>query len=110
MEKSGTLDPEVRPASLNGSATEEINLTEDTTSTSPGHGTYEDISVVHSAVTNEERASPKESVASGVGVSHVPVHWGKLSKVIVMDAFKDVHIGLGTLEPPLHISMNPYVL
>ena len=110
MEKSGTLDPEVRPASLNGSATEEINLTEDTTSTSPVHGTYEDISVVHSTVTNEERVSPKESVASGVSVSHEPVHWGKLSKAFVVDALKDVHTGLGTLELPLHISMNPYVL
>ena len=26
-----------------------------------------------------------------------------------MDAFKDVHTGFGTLEPPLHISMNPNV-
>ena len=26
-----------------------------------------------------------------------------------MDAFKDVHTGLGTLGPPLHISMNPNV-
>ena len=75
MEKSGTPDQKVRPASLNGSATEEINLTEDTTSTSPVHGTYEDISVVHSTVTNEEKVSPKESVASGVSVSHEPVHW-----------------------------------
>ena len=69
---SGTLDEEVRPASLNGSATEEINLTEETTSTSPVHGTCEDISVLHRAVTNEEKVRPKESMASEVGVSHVP--------------------------------------
>ena len=38
VEESGTPDQEVRHASLNGSATEEINLTEETTSTSPVHG------------------------------------------------------------------------
>ena len=48
-------------------------------------------------------------MASEVGVSHVPVPCGKLTKAIVMDAFKDVHTGLGTLGPPLHISMNPNV-
>ena len=46
---------------------------------------------------------------SEVGVSHDPVSWGKLTKAIVMDAFKDAHIGLGTLGPSLHISMNPNV-
>ena len=45
VEESGTPDHEVRPASLNGSATEEINLTEETTTTSPVHGTCEDISI-----------------------------------------------------------------
>ena len=33
-----------------GSATEEINLTEETTSTCPVHGTCEDISALHRAV------------------------------------------------------------
>ena len=67
-------------------------------------------SVVHTAVTNEGKVSPKGSTASEVGVSHVPVPWGKLTKVIViMDAFKDVHTGLKNLWPPLHISMNPNV-
>ena len=33
VEESGHPDQEVRPTSLNGSATEEINLTEETTST-----------------------------------------------------------------------------
>ena len=33
VEESGPLDQELRPTSLNGSATEEINLTEETTST-----------------------------------------------------------------------------
>ena len=37
------------------------------------------------------------------------VPWGKLTKAIVLDVFKDFHIGLGTLGPPLHISMNPNV-
>ena len=48
-------------------------------------------------------------MASEVGVSHVPVPWVKRTKSIVMDAFKDVHTGVGTLGPPLHISMNPNV-
>ena len=72
-------------------------------------GTCEDLSVVHRAVTNKENVSQKGSVASEVGVSHVPVPWGKPTEAIVMDAFKDVHTGLGTLGPPLHISMNPNV-
>ena len=108
VEESGTPDQEARPASLN-SATEEISLTEETTRTCPVHGTSEDINVVHHAVISEEKVRPKRSMASEVGVSHVPVPWGKLTKAIVMDAFKDVHTGLGTLGPPLHISMNPYV-
>ena len=45
LEESETPDQEVRPASLNGSAREEINLTEETTTTSPVHGTCEDISI-----------------------------------------------------------------
>ena len=32
-------------------------------------------------------------MASEVGVSHVPVPWGKLTKAIVMEPFKDVHTG-----------------
>ena len=32
-----------------------------------------------------------------------------MSKAIVLDVFKDVHTGLGTLGSPLHISMNPSV-
>ena len=109
MEESGTPDQEVRPASRNVSTTEELNLTEETIRTSPEHGTCEDISMVHSTVTNEGKVSPKGSMANEVGVSHVPVPWGKLTKATVMDAFKDVHTGLGTLGPPLHISMNPNV-
>ena len=107
VEESEISDQEVRPASLNGSATEEINVTEETTSTSPVHGMCEDISVVHGAVISEGKVPPKRSIACEVGVSHVPVPWGKLTKAIVMDAFKDVHTGLGTLGLPLHISMNP---
>ena len=48
-------------------------------------------------------------MAIEVGMSHVPVPWGRMTKVIVMDTFKDVHTGLGTLGPPLHISMSPNV-
>ena len=109
MEESGTPDQDVRLASLDGSVTEELNLTEETTSTSPVHGTCEDISVVHSAVGSDEKVCPKGNMASAVGVSHVPVPWGKLTKAIVMDVFKDVHTWLGTLGPPIHISMNPNV-
>ena len=61
VEESGPPDQEVRPTSLNGSATEEINLTEETTSTSPVHGTCEDISVLHRAVTNEEKVCPRRA-------------------------------------------------
>ena len=70
VEESGTPDQEVRPASLNGSATEEINLTEETTSTSPVPGTCEDISLVHRAVINEETARPKRSMAHGTHPPH----------------------------------------
>ena len=73
MEEIGTPDWEVRLASLDGGATEEFNLTEETTSTSPVHGTCEDISVFHSAVSSEGKVSPKRNMASEVGMSHVPV-------------------------------------
>ena len=109
MEESGTPDQEVRLASLDGSVTEELILTEETTSTSPVHGTCEDSSVVHSAVGSDEKVCPKGNMTSAVGVSHVPLPWGKLIKAIVMDAFKDVHTWLGTLGQPIHISMNPNV-
>ena len=107
--ESGTPDQEFWLASLDGSVTEELNLTVETTSISPIHGTCEDISVVHSAVARDENVCLKWNMASEVGVSHVPVPWGKLTKPIFMDTFKDVHTGLGTLGPPLHISMNPNV-
>ena len=100
VEESGTPDQEVRLASLDGSVTEELNLTEETTSTSLVQGTCEDISVVHGAVASDEKVCPKGNMASEVGVSHVPVPSGKLTKAIVMDAFKDVHTGLGTLGHP----------
>ena len=106
VEESGTPDQEISHASLDGSVTEELNLTEGTTSTSPVHGTFEDISVVHSAVARDEKVCPKGNMASEVGVSHVPVPLGKLTKAIVI---KDVRTGLGTLGPVLHSSMNPNV-
>ena len=109
VEESGTPDQEVRLASLEGGVAEELNLTEETSSTSPVHGTCETISVDHSAVTSDGKVRPKGNMASEVGVSHVPVPWGKLTKAIVMEAFRDVHTGLGTLGPPLHISVSPNV-
>ena len=105
MEESGTPDQKVRPASLDGGVAEELNQTEETTSTPPVYGTCETISVVNSAVTSDGKVCPKGNMASEVGVSHVPVPWGKLT--IVIEAFIDVHTGLGTLGPPLHISMSP---
>ena len=69
VKKSGTPDQEVRPTLLNGSATEELHLTEETTSTSPEHGMCENVSAVHSAVTSKERINPEGSMASKVGVS-----------------------------------------
>ena len=109
VKESKTPGEEIRPASLKASETEQLNLTEEATGTSPIHGTGEHISAVHSSVTREGQVNPKGSMASEVGVSHVPVPWGKLTKAHVMDAFKDVHTGLGNLGPPLHISMNPNV-
>ena len=81
---------------MDGGVVEELNLTEETTSTPPVHGTCATISVVHSAVTSDRKVRPKGNMASEVGVSHVPLPWGKLTKAIVMDAFRDVHTGLGT--------------
>ena len=72
------------------------------------HGTCEDISVVHSTVTNEGKVSPKGSMANELGVSHLPVPWGKLTKATVMDAFKDVHTGFGISEPTAWISNSVY--
>ena len=109
VKESRTPDKEVRPTSLNGDTTEGLKLTEKTNSTSPVHGTREVIGVVHSAVTSEEKVSSTRSMACEVGVSHVPVPWGKLAKTIFVDAFKDVHAGLRTLGPPLYISMKPNV-
>ena len=34
---------------------------------------------------------------------------GKLTKDGVIEAFKDVHTGFGTLGSPLHITLNPNV-
>ena len=39
----------------------------------------------------------------------MPTSPGKLTKNIVLEVFKDIHTGLGTLVPPLHIKMNPNV-
>ena len=64
---------------------------------------------VHSTAAVEAKVKPVESKQCENSVPHVPVPWGKLSKAIVLDVFKDVHIGLGTLGPPLHIPMNPSV-
>ena len=41
-------------------------------------------------------------MAREVGVSHVPVPWGKLTKAIVMHALKDIHTGLVTAPAHQH--------
>lgn len=46
------------------------------------------------------------SVVSEVGVFYMFVFGGKLIKVIVMEVFKDVYIGLGILGLFLYICMN----
>ena len=42
---------------------------------------------------------------------HIPpsISPGKLTKDDIMETFKDVHTGLGTLGSPLHITLNPNV-
>ena len=110
MEESGIPDKEISSEKLDGSPTEELKPLSEPSNTSPANGMCEDISAVHSSATSEVEVSPSNrSMAREVGVSRVPVPWGKLTKAIVMDAFKDVHTGLGTLGPPLHTSMNPNV-
>ena len=53
------------------------------------------------------KKKPVVSSVSQFSVPHVPVPWGKLTKAIVLDVFKDVHTGLETLGLPLQISMKP---
>ena len=52
---------------------------------------------------------PIVSSVSQFSVPRVLFPWGKLTKALVFEVFKDVHTGLGTLGQPLHISMNPNV-
>ncbi|KAK2552841.1 Uncharacterized protein P5673_026010 [Acropora cervicornis] len=74
VKESYTPGEEVRPAPLKGSATEELNLTEETTSTSPIHGSGEDISVVHSSVTREGQVNPKGSMANEVELQTIELN------------------------------------
>lgn len=66
----------------------------------------EGIRIVYSIVINEERVSVKGNMVGEVGVFYMFVFWEKLFKVIFMDVFKDVYIGLGILGLFLYISMN----
>ena len=65
-----------------------------------------DISVVDSNTTSGPQIRRMVSTASVVVVSNMPIFWGKRTKTIVMEAFKDIHMGWGTLGPSLHIGMR----
>ena len=111
VEESGMSDKESRPTSLNDSPTGELKPAGLPDTTSPVNSVCADIhvSAVNGTATSEAQVKRMVSAASEVGVSHMPVPGGKLTKAIVLEAFKDVHTGLGTLGPPLHIRMNPNV-
>ena len=102
VEESGMSDKESRPTSLNDSPTGELKPAGLPDTTSPVNSVCTDIhvSAVNGTATSEAQVKRMVSAASEVGVSHMPVPGGKLTKAIVLEAFKDVHTGLGTLGPP----------
>ena len=110
-EKSGTKNRVTAPTTLNnGSATKsDPSGAELSGHVYPVARSLGDEIEVHSTAAVEAKVTPVESKQCENSVPDVPVPWGKLSKAIVLDVFKDVHTGLGTLGPPLHISMNPSV-
>ena len=97
------------PVSLNDKPREEFKPTDLPSYTYPFNHVCEDARKVHSTATGESKDKPAIGVGLGMNSSHMPVPFGKLTKDIVMDTFKDVHTGFGTLAPPLHIEMNPDV-
>ena len=104
-EESVTAERGNGPAPLN----EKLTTGDSPASPYAGNGVRDDITEVHNTAAIEAHDKQVMSVATEMGVSHVPVPWGKLTKAIVMEAFKDVHTGLGTLGPPLHITVDPNV-
>ena len=117
-EKVCQLDSEVQEKSSKSSRVTPPTTLHDSSATKPhpaelsGHvypvaRSLGDETEVHTTAAVEAKVMPVESKQCENSVLRVPVPWGKLSKAIVLDVFKDVHTGLGTLGPPLHISMNP---
>ena len=107
--QSGTAVQGTMPVSLNDKPREEFKPTDLPSSTYPVNHVCEDPSNVHSTAASESKDKPAIGVGLGMNSSHMPVPCGKLTKDLVMDTFKDVHTGLGTLGPPLHITVNPNV-
>lgn len=105
----GGTSMEDTPVSLKDSPGKKCKAIDFHSSMSPVSSVCEDFSEVHSTVACEVKVMPAMSKASELNFSHMPVPCGKLTKEIVMETFKDVHTGLGTLGPPLHITVNPGV-
>ena len=109
QEKSSTSSRVTPPTTLHGCSATKSHPVELSGHVYPVARSLGDEIEVHSTAAVETKVKPVESKQCENSVPHVPAPWGKLSKAIVLDVFKDVHIGLGTLGPPLHISMNPSV-
>ena len=109
--QSGTAVEGTMPVSLNDKPREEFKPTDLPSNTFPVNHVCEDARKIHSTAASESKDKLAIGVDLGTNLSPMPVSSGKLTKDIVIDAFKDVHTGLGTgtLGPPLHITMNPNV-
>ena len=106
VKHSGT-SMEDTPVSLNDNPGTKSKPIDFQISTSPVNRVCVDVCEVHSTDVFEVKVTPAISRASEQNLSHMPVSCGKVTKEVVMETFKDVHTGLGTLGPPLHITMNP---
>ena len=69
----------------------------------------EEISKDYNNVVSTVEDRPVMSRAHEMGAFPPSISPGKLTKDDVMEAFKDVHTGLGTLGSLLHITLNPNV-
>ena len=107
--QSSTAVEGTMPVSLNDKPREEFKPTDLPSNTYPVNHVREDASKVHSTAASESKDKPAIGLGLGMNSSHMPVPRGKLTKDVVMNTFKDVHTGLGTLGPPLHITTNPNV-
>ena len=67
---------------------------------------FEDVSQVDSNAVSGVRDKAAVSAVCETRVSHMLVSPGKLASDFIIEAFKDVHTGLRTLGPPLHITVN----